>query len=215
MDARAAELPGSLVRPCSPSSWSSLLLCSSAARGRRRAPAPVQPLLLARPDSTSTLPIAPACSVSSRGFLLAWPRPASMAVVPKSPFLRARCFSLALAQVAAVFLFRGLAQPFLLFPLARVQSSSPLRLPWWPRAPHLPLDPLLISLLLRACSSVFPARPAEVFLRAPFSPAASHRCTIRFSTRLRSCLSSLPTFCYQFDYRRCCVRLLSPARPCR
>jgi hypothetical protein len=54
------------------------------------------------------------------------------------PFL---CFfhgRVSFSMVAAVFLCRGLAQPFLLFPLARVQSSSPLRLPWWPSCPCRP-----------------------------------------------------------------------------
>jgi hypothetical protein len=44
----------------------------------------------------------------------------------------------------------------------------------------------------------------------------SHCCLVHASTRSWSRRPSSPTFYYQFDYRRCCVRSrsLSPARPC-
>jgi hypothetical protein len=83
-------VPGALVRPCSPSSRSSLLLCSSAARARRRAPAPA---MARTPASMDVAPAAwsPCLSSpssfpsSSHGRLRAHPAPALFLPRP-SPF---------------------------------------------------------------------------------------------------------------------------------
>jgi hypothetical protein len=71
-------------------------------------------------------------------------------------------------------------------PMAR--SSLPRLSGVWPcrpRSAQSPSSASALSLLLRACSSVFLAHPAGVFLRAPFSPARISPATVVLSASAR------------------------------
>jgi hypothetical protein len=86
---------------------------------------------------------------------------------------------------------------------ARPRALSSRRIP-----PTLCLARPLLCPCCCACSSVFPACPARVFLRAPFFPSSDftiRHCPIRVSTLPRLCSSSSSTLCCRFDCRRCCV----------
>jgi hypothetical protein len=120
------------------------------------------------------------------------PFPWSPASLLPRPWLQLCCRARELVSVA-----RPPARPIALLPACPASSScarAPL-LPWrvprchgcpvfgpcHPRSAQPPSSALALSLLLRACSSVFPARPAGVFLRAPFSPARIPPATVVLS----------------------------------
>jgi hypothetical protein len=102
------------------------------------------------------------------------------------------CFShdrVPFSMVAAVFLCRGLAQPFLLFPLARVQSSSPLRLPWWPRA-------LLLWCRVRPISLRIPCLSPSCARRVPSSSLVPY-CRALRPRRVREAIVELRSFLFE------------------
>jgi hypothetical protein len=155
-----AELPGALVRPCSPSSRSSLLLCSSAARARRRAPAPA---MARTPASMDVAPAACSPCLSSpssfpspsHGRLRAHPAPALFLPRPSPFFHGRRRFPVPRSRPAVPPLSSSSGSVQFAPVLDMVAARPPALVPC---APHLPPDPLLIS-LLRTSSSLVESRP--------------------------------------------------------